>query len=314
MSDDSNRVRTAGGQITEDPLRDAPVGARLQMRASLFEGKPNSASLSDVANWDFFQGAVVSIHFGAHKKQRILGSGVLVAPGIVMTARHVVEPQEQQLRRGEQEIICSGITTRGLVLWRCRGVTLVGNTDIALLMVEAASELPEVLHLVTLTTRMPRIGENTTVVGMRHLDDASIDIGSEINLSMKAAVGRVTARYEQKRDRALLSHPCFEVDCAAIGGMSGGPAFDNDGFLLGVIATSLEGDAPGPTFLTMPWPAFAETINPIWPSGFYKGPTSLLQIDPRVCGIHRRDAIEVHKDESGQFIATYHHWDSIRAE
>jgi len=228
-----------------------------------------------------------------------------------MAARHVIEAQEQLLRRGEQELICSGITAGDLVLWRCRRVTLLGTADIALLMVEAASTLPKILRQVTLTTRMPRIGEKIVIVGLRHHADAPIDITAEMKLSMMAASGEVTARYEQRRDSVLLPHPCFEVNCAAMGGMSGGPAFDENGFLIGLVTSSMEGDLAGPTFLSLPWPAFAETINPIWPAGFYKEPTTLLKMDRRICGIHRPDAIELQEDRSsGKTIATYHHWDA----
>jgi S1-C subfamily serine protease len=305
-------VRRTGGQIAADPLKDAPIGAQLQISADLFACSP-VGNLDGIINWDFFEGAIVALHFGQSGLQHILGSGVLVAPGVVMAARHVIEAQEQQLRRGEQELICSGITADGLVLWRCRGVTLLGNSDIALLMVEAASVLPKILRQVTLTTRMPRVGEKIVIVGVRHHADSPVDIAAEMKLSMMAASGEVTARYEQRRDSVLLPHPCFEVNCAATGGMSGGPAFDEKGFLVGLVTSSIDGELAGPTFLSLPWPAFSETINPIWPAGFYKGATSLLKMDRRICGIHRPEAIEIHEDRSGQPIATYHHWDIERA-
>lgn len=313
MNEDRRSRRQVGGQITVDPLTGKPVGAQLHISAGLFACRP-VGNLNSVVNWEFFEGAIVALHFGQSGLQHILGTGVLVAPGVVMTARHVVEAQEQQLRGGEQELICSGITADGLVIWRCRGVTLLGNTDIAFLMVEAASALPNTLRQVTLTTRMPRVGEKIVIVGIRHHADSPVEITSETNLSMMAASGDVVARYEQRRDSVLLPHPCFEVNCAAIGGMSGGPAFDEDGFLVGLVTSSIEGESTGPTFVSLPWPAFAETINPIWPAGLYKTPTSLLKIDRRICGIHCPEAIELHNDKSsGKPIATYHHWDSEKA-
>ena len=304
-------IRKAGGLVAEDPLRDAPVGAQLNICASLFAGKPTTAGLADITNWDFFEGAVVGILFAAAGRQHILGTGVLVAPGIIMAARHVVEPEEDKLRNGQKEVMCAGITANGLVLWRCRGVTLVGNTDVAFLMVEAASALPNILRQVTLTTRMPRIGEQIIIAGVKHHASLPEPIVDEIKMSMMTATGKVTARYEQRRDSVLLPHPCFEIDCAAAGGMSGGPAFDEKGFLLGLITSSIESETGGPTFLSLPWPSFAETINPLWPNGFYKQPTSLMKIDRRVCGIHRPDALEIEIDKStGSQILTYRHWDT----
>jgi hypothetical protein len=306
-----NQIREVSGLVTEDPLRNAPIGAKLNISPSLFSGKPTANDLNSIANWDFFEGAVVGLSFGGMGRHHMLGSGASVAPGIVMAARHVVEPRIEELMRGEHEIMCSGIAREGLVLWRCKSITLAGNTDIAFLMVEAASTLPKTLHQVTLTTRMPRIGEHILIVGMRHHATLPVAIDDEIKMSMMTAVGQVTARYERMRDSVLLPHPCFEVDCAAVGGMSGGPAFDKDGFLIGIVTSSVESDRAGPTFLSMPWPALAETLNPTWPSGFYKAPTSLLEINYLVCGIHRRDTLEIHEDKSsGQRILTYHHWDT----
>jgi hypothetical protein len=295
--------------VTEDPLRGVPIGAKLRISASLFKGRPKDLGLNSIANWDFFEGALVAVSFGADKHQHILGTGALVAPGVVMTARHVLEAQEELLRRGDREIMCFGIDPQGLILWRCRAVTLVGNSDIAFLMVEAASALPKVLHQVTLTTRMPRIGEEVIIVGIRHHSAVPVPIAADTKLSMMTSVGKVTARYEHRRDSVLLPHPCFEASCGAIGGMSGGAAFDRDGFLIGIISSSLESETPGPTFLSMPWPAFAEMINPIWPAGFYEGPTSLLQLDRRICGLHRPEALVVSDSSSGQSV-TYSHWDT----
>jgi S1-C subfamily serine protease len=253
MTDDRERIRKTGGRITTDSLKDFPIGAQLQFAASLFACRPVE-NLSGITNWDFFEGAIVALHFGQSGHQHILGSGVFVAPGVVMAARHVIEAQEQQLRQGEQELICSGIAADGLVLWRCRGITLLGTTDIAFLMVEAASVLPTILRQVTLTTQMPRVGEKITIVGIRHHADSPVDITAETKLSMMAASGEVTARYEQRRDSVLLPHPCFEVNCAATGGMSGGPAFDENGFLVGLVTSSIESDLTGPTFVSLPWP------------------------------------------------------------
>jgi S1-C subfamily serine protease len=307
MPTKSHYLRTVDGIVTTDPLRNMPLGAQLHVSASLFSVRPK-AGLNSIANWDFFNGAVLAVHFGDAEGQRISGSGVLVAPGVAITARHVIEAEEARLMAGELAIICSGITPDGLTIWRVHQVTLVGNADIALLMIQCASALPRILHQVTLTTRMPRVGERLAIAGIRHHATASVNIEADLDLSMMVAQGAVTARYERARDRVLLPSPCFEVDCPALGGMSGGPAFDEDGFLVGLVSSSLEGHPGGPTYLSLPWPALPERIHPCWPEGLYRKETSLLEIDRRLCGIHRPEAIQMTHDESGRPIATYHHW------
>ena len=62
-----------------------------------------SFKLANISNWDFFNGAVVALHFGANSSQRITGSGVLVAPGVALTARHVIEPELDQILAGALE-------------------------------------------------------------------------------------------------------------------------------------------------------------------------------------------------------------------
>jgi len=308
MPSELHHTRTTSGLITSDPLRSLPIGSELQVTSNLFAAQ-SKVGLNSVSNWDFFNGAVVALHFGNTKGQRILGSGVLVAPGVAITARHVIEPEKTRLISGEQELICTGISQQGLVIWKCHQATLVEHADIALLMIRCASALPSPLQQATLTTRMPRVGEQIVIAGIRDHADSSIEIGTPSKISMMVGCGSVTARYERARDRVLLPSPCFEVDCPAMGGMSGGPAFDEAGFLVGLVASSFEGESPGPTFLSLLWPAFVEQINPSWPDGLSKSPTTLLGMDRRICAIHRPEAIQVSRDELGRTTATYHFWD-----
>lgn len=310
LAEQSEIVRTAEGIVTADPLDDAAVGATIHISADLFIAKPE-AGLTSIANWDYFDGAVVAIHFGEPESQRVMGSGVFVAPGVVMTARHVIEPEQDVLIAGHLEIICTGILSAGLTIWRCHSATLIGNADFAFLMVSSGSALPRVLRQATLTTRMPKVGERLYIAGIRHLSAGPVPIDATLKLSMMVGQGLVTARYERARDRVILPSPCVEVDCPALGGMSGGPAFDENGFLIGLITSSLEGDGNGPTFLSLSWPALIEPITPCWPSGLYKSPISLLDMDRRLCAIDRAEAIQISIDEStGTSVATYHHWDS----
>jgi hypothetical protein len=157
---------------------------------------------------------------------------------------------------------------------------------------------------------MPRVGETVFIAGVRNFSAEPTAIDETLVMGMMVGQGVVTARYERSRDRIMLPSPCFEVSCSALGGMSGGPAFDENGFLVGLVTSSIEGEANGPTFLSLPWPALAEPINPCWPDGLHKGQVSLLEMDRRICAIHRVDALQLSIDElTGNSILTYHHWD-----
>jgi hypothetical protein len=88
--------------------------------------------------------------------------------------------------------------------------------------------------------------------------------------------------------------------------MSGGAAFDEEGFVIGTVTSSFE---KGPTYLSLIWPAMVAQISPMWPDGLYTAPSSVLAMDRRLCGIHRPEAIEISNDTSAGQIATLRHWE-----
>lgn len=295
------------GLITEDPLLALPVGAKIEFSSDLF--RPNApAGLAEVSDWDFFDGAVIGLHFGDPLGQAVLGSGAMVAPGVALVAKHVVDPKEPEMKavmQGAAGFICTAISSSGLTIWRPRHVTLVDNTDLAILTLQGASALPEVFRNATISTRLPGLGEQLIIAGVRHEVGAAED-RPKLNIRMMVATGTVAARYEQGRDW-LLPWPTLEVDCPALSGMSGGPAFDERGFLIGLLCTSL--DPPGPAYVSLLWPSLATRVTPPWPPGIYPAPVSLLEMDRRLCGIERPDALEIVRDEpANSHTLTYRPW------
>lgn len=278
--------RTADGTITEDPLSDLPIGAQLKISADLFTTTKPFA-LTSIENWDFFRGALLALHFGTSQNQRTMGSGVMVAPGVALAAKHVIEPELDEILHGPHGFICTGIAQDQIVIWRVHQITLIDNCDLALLTLTAASALPAVLSQATATTRLPRVGERVMFAGFRSETEDFTSCDSML-LSVKVAHGIVTAQHINGRDRTMLPGPVFEVESEALGGMSGGPAFDEAGFMIGLLSTSF---GQGPAYFSLLWPALTEPISPIWPPGLHKTPVSLLDMDRRICGIQKPEAI-----------------------
>ena len=313
MSEDTT-PRELLGVITEDPLKGLPVGAKITFSSDLFT--PNApAGLADVSNWDFFDGAVIGLLFGASSGfRRLAGSGVMVAPGVALTARHCVTLEEMKedsemnaVMEGRAAFICVAISSAGAVTWRPRQVTLVGNTDLAILTVEGASALPEVLHNATISTRLPKVGERIVIAGHPRHEYEAEGGKEQFGLRMVVAAGTVTARYEQGRDW-LRPWPTLAIDCPALGGMSGGPAFDERGFLIGLLSSSSDGEPVA--YVSLLWPSLTAKVTPPWPPGLYQAPMSLLEMDRRLCGVERPDALEIVRDGSdGNDKVIYRPWD-----
>jgi hypothetical protein len=150
------------------------------------------------------------------------------------------------------------------------------------------------------------VGERIFIAGVRHEFEVEAEPPS-LNLRMMVAAGTVTA---QGRDRVILPWPALAVDCPALSGMSGGPAFDERGFLIGLLSASMDGEPPGPAFVSFLWPALATRVTPPWPPGLYPAAVSLLEMDRKLCGIERPDALEIVRHESSDsYTLAYRRWD-----
>jgi hypothetical protein len=287
------------GQIVDDPLEQMPDGLTMKFFPTAFLPQPD-LKRSALLDWDFFDGALLALHFGSANNQSVLGSAILVAPGIALCARHVVEPFVQAIQRKEIGFICSAISKSGVMFWRIVEVTLSRQTDIAILALRFAARMPKSneFTLAGISTRMPRIGELMTIAGFvagKMQFQSQLPSPNSIEGNICVATGKVSQQFELKRDSHMLPWPTVEVDCANLGGMSGGPAFDNRGMLVGIVSSGFD---EGPVFVSLIWPALAIKVQPEWPMGYYQGPVSITEIDAAVCHIDRREAVSLEQDQS----------------
>ncbi len=172
---------------------------------------------------------------------------------------------------------------------------------------DLASDFPVTgLQCATLSTRTPGIGEPVMIVGVRNEEQA--EIGSPLGLAVHIGVGEVSEIYATGRDTVMLPHPCFEVRCLTVGGMSGGPAFDRNGHLVGILTSSLD-ETSGPSYVSMWWPTAGNVIETVWPPGFASLPTSLLKLaSARGVAIERPEALEHSTEPDGRITVSYQRW------
>lgn len=142
------------------------------------------------------------------------GSGVAITPTTVLTADHVVEGAKAL------EIITSdGVTYPSEILWRN------AKTDTALLRIlpNAAGQTPN-LHAAPVACRTARLSETITLIG-----NPSIAL-------WRVARGTVASdRPMSDPDLAYL----VPLDITASGGDSGGPVFDAEGNVIGLLTAGL---------------------------------------------------------------------------
>ncbi len=136
--------------------------------------------------------------------ERSTGSGVLVGDGILLTAAHVV---------GDAGLV--RIDYRGVVLTgEVQGVFSDGR-DLALIEIDAAMVDP-----ITMGT-VPTDGEAITVVGHPGGGPLTVTVGPRV------AVPELATR--------VVAGDLVAVDAATPPGMSGGPAVDGEGDLIGIL-------------------------------------------------------------------------------
>jgi Trypsin-like peptidase domain len=309
--DDSAKSFTA----TKDPLCVLRRGGSLRLEWVRPSFGPYPHRFCRPQNWQMFEGAVLAISIATHQRHQILGSAVMVAPGVALSVNHVLEDHLDKLRAGRIEILCIGIASHGAPAWRVKYVTCVDRTDLCLMSLELLSELPptRVLYHAALTMRVPALGEPLVLTGFRAGQGEfprGKDGTDELAMSLLLGSGVVTDEYPSGRGRTL-PWPAVGVDAPSISGMSGGPVFDARGFVVGLISSSMEnapGEEPVPTFVAVPRPALGQRFphrSPLLPNTYRSG--SLLDLAGTACVIERADAVRA-SEHGGRTTVEYALW------
>jgi hypothetical protein len=222
-----------------------------------------------------------------------IGSAVFIAAGLVMTAKHVIDEFWRRMGpgtpfTGKQEktgyfeiMVVQYPGEEGVIaLWLVSAIVGASFTDIAFLTVLPANKLAEsysFTRLPMLSVLPPKIGERVTGFGYAASEVLTSDeIEIKLALHPSTTSGIVTAIYPEYRDRGMLSFPCFEIATHFIGGMSGGPLYDEAGHLCGLICASRDGEAIayGATL----WAAMGTSITHQGPGMICKGPYPVFEM------------------------------------
>ena len=178
-----------------------------------------------------------------------IGSGVFVTPQLVMTAKHVVDDFYRVADRPKGKGQVNELPFKIRVVqwpngeqeaawWAMTGIWEAQYTDVAFLSVVPNCDVSRrhQVRVPKVNVLPPSVGE--AIVGIGYAGSkmlGKVPGGSLIGLRPTAALGRVIANYDHYHSRGFLEFPCFEIRAQFIGGMSGGPIFNEAGELCGLV-------------------------------------------------------------------------------
>lgn len=287
---------STSGVVTTDPLGALPVGTTLNIEPVPFIGADAGSIPRTVTNWTYFEGALLCVLVRTHDHDLAMGSAVMVAPGLAVTATHTFRDWIVDIEAGDVSLLCMGPSSVGCDLWLVRHVSFTDEDDITFLSLELASSIGSDWRVRTLpiTTRAPRPGEALHVVGFRFEADRTSGVAITLRGTLFIATGVVTAIHHPIRDRVLMPYPVIEVACGSIGGMSGGALLDDRGFVLGLVGRGLATeDGQGPT--SAPWiiGGLNRLLDISWPPGLYQPSSHVLDIDNGLVSIEGRERMRI---------------------
>lgn len=213
----------------------------------------------------------------------VLGSGVMVGPGLLVTASHVLE---EFPREGAGPVFLTFLPN-AVRAWLPIDVATLSKpsqfderrtvvSEISLVSCTLNSEvhnhLPLMLAPMQLT--LPLIGERLWAIGFRH---QAIEDSAAL-LTPLISSGMVTAAYPNGRGERMAS-PCFEVNMDTVGGMSGGAVVNADGYLVGILSSSFEG---GPSYVSLIWEAIRLRVKGAIPK--FQANTTVSLLGARAIG------------------------------
>jgi hypothetical protein len=250
-------------------------------------------------------GTVLALDWVIGRTHHIWGSAVMVAPGVALTAQHVIDAMRDEGFSGEGGagyLLALGFHNDGsMTIWNPDSSGAIGDGDLSILTLVRATPCPaRTVGLATLVARQPLVGESISLIGFT-ADEVEFE-NNNAGMDSLGSVGQVIDVYPIERDRCRLPNSSAAVSAKTINGMSGGGAFDAQGRLIGIIAAGIGED---PSFISLVWPCIFTRIDAVaWPPGLISVPTSLNAMAQKgLCRIECIEKLRSQFNECGELVS-----------
>ncbi|HMG90843.1 MAG TPA: serine protease [Chryseolinea sp.] len=276
--------------INREPSDEIPVGSEFGITPARLRFNFASTESTIVVNSEF-AGTLLSICIRSKGvAHSLVGTGVLVGSGVAITAAHVINDFIPDIVDGNLGTLVIGYSINAMHLWVIRKINILPETDLAILGLSLVSDIPPVLTVAAISTKYPGIGETVYLVGARASkavyqgDNYSDQFLGQVTIN--AFQGVVSNRYPIRRDESMLRGPSLQVECSSFSGMSGGPVFNNEGSLIGILSSSYDG---GPSYASLVWPLLTMGFRGGWPRSAF--PDIRTLVDSADCYIDDRTLV-----------------------
>ncbi len=188
-------------------------------------------------------------------QKRIIGTATLLMTGLFITAKHLIEQYFKDHEKLDiadvnwtpKEVAVSfnlevlqPLKGLDLVVWHIAKIHLVPNSDLAILVAERCSgakakEISSLKLSAQINLHMPAIGTRVASLGYpntRNMPHGSGAASKHI-LAMRTSEGVI----EDLQTDITQRSPRFQTNAPIDGGMSGGPVFNEQGWLCGINST-----------------------------------------------------------------------------